>query len=50
MKLSQTMKPALLMAAAALAWTAPVSGYQRFQWVREQLAEDGFNLSLSSGN
>ena len=27
-----------------------ITNYQKFQWVREQLAKDGFKLSLPSGN
>jgi hypothetical protein len=27
-----------------------ISNYQKFQWVREQLAKDGFNLPLPTGN
>jgi arylsulfatase len=27
-----------------------ISQYQRFQWVRDQLAKDGFNLPLPTGN
>ncbi|MEZ5463024.1 arylsulfatase [Dokdonella sp.] len=33
-------------------YTGPItlSNYQRFQWVREQMAKDGVNLSLPTGN
>ncbi|MFY9629746.1 MAG: arylsulfatase, partial [Methylocystis sp.] len=27
-----------------------ISQYQRFQWVRDQLAKEGFNLPLPTGN
>ena len=27
-----------------------LTNYQRFQWVREQLAKDGFEMSLPTGN
>ena len=33
-------------------YTGPItlSGYERFQAIRDQLAKDGFHLSLPSGN
>jgi arylsulfatase len=27
-----------------------ISKYQKFQWVREQLQKEGFNLALPTGN
>ena len=38
--------------AQSLTYDGPIelSKYQKFQWVREQLAKDGFNLSLPTGN
>jgi len=27
-----------------------ISGYQRFQWIREQLEKEGINLPLPTGN
>ena len=27
-----------------------ISKYQQFQWLREQLGKEGFNLSLPTGN
>ena len=36
----------------SLGYTGPltISNYQRFQWVREQLAKDGINITLPTGN
>jgi arylsulfatase len=36
----------------SMGYTGPItiSNDQRFQWVREQLAKDGVNLTLPSGN
>jgi len=36
----------------SLGYTGPItiSNYQRFQWLREQLAKEGFNLPLPTGN
>jgi arylsulfatase len=36
----------------SLGYTGPItiSQYQRFQWVREQFAKEGFNLPLPTGN
>jgi len=36
----------------SIGYTGPMtlSNYERFQWVREQLAKDGFTLSLPGGN
>lgn len=36
----------------SIGYTGPLtlSNYERFQWVREQLAKDGFTLSLPGGN
>jgi arylsulfatase len=33
-------------------YTGPItiSNYERFQWIREQLAKEGFNLSMPTGN
>jgi len=33
-------------------YTGPItlSGYQRFQWVREQLEKEGVHLALPTGN
>ena len=33
-------------------YTGPItlSGYQRFQYIRDQLEKDGFSLSLPTGN
>ena len=33
-------------------YTGPITitQYQRFEWVREQLEKDGFNLALPTGN
>jgi hypothetical protein len=33
-------------------YTGPItlSNYQKFKWVREQLAKDGFSLSLPTGD
>ena len=40
--------------ASCRAWatTGPIeiSKYQQFQWVREQLGKEGFNLPLPTGN
>ena len=27
-----------------------ISKYQKFQWVRDQLSKEGFNLTLPTGN
>jgi arylsulfatase len=27
-----------------------ISGYQKFQWVREQLSKDGIHIPLPTGN
>lgn len=36
----------------SVGYTGPItiSNYQRFEWVRDQLAKDGFNLTLPGGN
>jgi len=36
----------------SMTYTGPItiSNYQKFQWVREQLAKEGFNLPLPTGN
>lgn len=36
----------------SVGYTGPItiSNYQKFQWVRDQLARDGFDLSLPTGN
>jgi arylsulfatase len=36
----------------SMSYSGPIeiSRYQQFQWLREQLGKDGFNLSLPSGN
>lgn len=36
----------------SVGYTGPItiSNYQKFEWVREQLAKDGFDLSLPTGN
>ncbi len=36
----------------SLGYTGPItiSGYQRFQWIREQLQKEGINLQLPTGN
>ena len=33
-------------------YTGPItiSGYQRFQWVREKLQQEGFDLPMPTGN
>jgi hypothetical protein len=33
-------------------YTGPItlSNYERFQWVRDQLAKEGVNLTLPTGN
>ena len=36
----------------SMTYTGPItlSRYQRFQWVREQLKKEGFNLPMPTGN
>ena len=36
----------------SLGYNGPItlSGYQKFEWVREQLAKDGINIPLPTGN
>jgi arylsulfatase len=36
----------------SIGYTGPItiSDYERFSYVREQLAKDGFNLTLPNGN
>jgi len=36
----------------SVGYTGPItiSNYQKFEWVRDQLAKDGFELSLPTGN
>jgi hypothetical protein len=36
----------------SLGYDGPItlSNYQKFQWLREQLAKDGFTLNLPSGD
>jgi hypothetical protein len=33
-------------------YTGPItiSGYQRFQWIREELAKEGFEIPMPTGN
>jgi len=36
----------------SLTYTGPItlSNYQRFEWLRDQLKKEGFNLPLPTGN
>ena len=36
----------------SMGYTGPItlSNYQKFQWLRDQLAREGFNLDLPAGN
>jgi len=38
--------------AQSMTYTGPItiSQYQRFQWLREQMKSEGFNLTLPTGN
>jgi hypothetical protein len=36
----------------SMTYTGPItiSGYQRFQWIREELGKEGVNIPLPTGN
>jgi arylsulfatase len=36
--------------SAAYSGPITISNYQRFQWIRDQLAKEGVNLHLPTGN
>jgi hypothetical protein len=49
-KLSRPVADASCTLARTVERPITISNYQRFLWIRDQLAKEGVNLHLSTGN